>query len=199
MFPIFLDLREQLAVVVGGGPVGRRRVQSLVAAGARVRLVCLSTSEAAFPEEVELITAAYHAAHLDGARLVIAAAPDAVNRQVVADAHLRGIWVNCASDRSLSDFHVPAVVRRGQLVLALSTGGAAPTLTRVLRERLEEEFDIVFGRWVELLGELRPRILLLPDEKQGLIFERLCRWEWLERLRREPMEAVRASMLTEIQ
>jgi hypothetical protein len=68
-----------------------------------------------------------------------------------------------------------------------------------LRERLEEEFDIVFGRWVELLGELRPRILLLPDEKQGLIFERLCRWEWLERLRREPMEAVRASMLTEIQ
>jgi siroheme synthase-like protein len=202
MFPLFLDLTGRLAVVVGGGPVGRRKAAALRSAGARVRLVCLEDRPAEETDPaVEWRTEPYHPAHLEGAALACAAGPREVNARVVADGRARGVWVNAASGPAAGDFLLPAVVRQGDFVLAVSTGGAAPGLARAVRRRLEEEFDEVFGAWVTLLAELRPvvRERVAEPGRRRALFERLCRWEWLERLRREGAAAVREALRAEVE
>jgi precorrin-2 dehydrogenase/sirohydrochlorin ferrochelatase len=196
MFPLFLDLRDCLCLVVGGGAVGRRKGRALLDAGARVRLVCPETvpGEPAHAR-LERIAEPYRAAHLDGVRLAVAAATPDVNRQVVADARARGIWVNSATDPECGDVFFPAALTRGDLTIAVSTGGHAPALARTIRDRLAEQFDDAFARWLTLLAELRSLIRerVPAGQRRGLL-EQLCDWGWLERLRREGVEPVRAAM-----
>ncbi len=195
MYPLVLNLHGRLAVVIGGGPVGRRKAAALVEAGARVRLVCREPRPADGPA-VEWLAGDYRPDHLDGAALVFAAGPAEVNRRVVADARARGLWVNDAHDPDAGDFLVPAVVRRGDFLLAVSTGGAAPLLARAVCARLEPQFDEAFGRFVALLAELRPVVLaeVADADRRRRLFEDLCRGEWLERLRAEGPDAVRRDM-----
>src|ERR1700738_5221421 len=95
MFPVNLNVRERLCVVIGGGPVGRRRAQKLHRHGARARLVCLEERPADDQAiGLEWVTAAYGPQHLEGAFLVCAAATWEVNRRVLADARARGLLVN---------------------------------------------------------------------------------------------------------
>jgi precorrin-2 dehydrogenase/sirohydrochlorin ferrochelatase len=197
MFPLILNLTNRLAVVVGGGSVGRRKASAVLSAGGRVRLLCLEPRPANMDNShLDWIKEAYAPHHLDGASLVFAAAPADVNARVVADARTRGLWVNAASEPSEGDFFLPAIVRRGDFLLAISTGGAAPLLAQTVRTRLETEFDAAFGVWVELLAELRPQVMerIADAEARKLVLTRLCQWEWLERLRREDANAVRTAM-----
>jgi precorrin-2 dehydrogenase/sirohydrochlorin ferrochelatase len=192
----------RLAVVIGGGPVGRRKAAALLAAGARVRLVCLEARPAdqASPA-LDWLTGPYAPVHLDGAALVFAAGPPEVNTRVVADARARDVWVNAASDPEAGDCFLPSVVRRGDFVVAVGTGGAAPALARAVRRRLEAEFDAAFGEWVGLLAEARDlaRQRVTDAGKRRELLERLCGWEWLERLRREGAEAVGVAMRAEVE
>jgi precorrin-2 dehydrogenase/sirohydrochlorin ferrochelatase len=197
MFPVMLDLTGRLAVVVGGGTVGRRKVAALRAAGARVRVVCLEERP---PDEpaVEWIRERYQAVHLDGAAIVFAAAPAEVNREVVRDARSRGIWAMDAAEPTAGDFHTPAVLRRGGLVVAVSTSGASPLLAARIRDRLDATLEPEVAAWVALLAELRPEVLALEPGRRRAVFERLCEDAWLERLRGEGVDAVRAAMRGEI-
>jgi precorrin-2 dehydrogenase/sirohydrochlorin ferrochelatase len=197
MFPIFLDLEGRLCVVVGGGPVGRRKADALLAAGAAVRVVCPEPPPDGTPFDWR--AEPYRPDHLAGATLVFAAATPEVNRQVVADARARGLWVNSATDPTEGNFFLPATVRRGEFVLAVGTGGAAPALAAEVRRHLEGEFDEAFGQWVAILAELRPvvRARVTDENERHDLYARLCRWEWLDRLRREGPDAVRAAMWAE--
>jgi precorrin-2 dehydrogenase / sirohydrochlorin ferrochelatase len=202
MVPLFLQLTGRQCVVVGGGSVGRRKAKTLCDAGARVRLVCLEDRPQDFTVlDAEWITAPYCPEHLKDAALVFAAATPEVNRQVVAAAKARGIWVNSASEPESGDFYVPSVVRQGDFVLAIGTRGAAPALAREVRRKLEGEFDATFGHWVALLAEFRPIVQerCADPERRRMIFERMCQWHWLERLRQDGIEETRAAMAADVQ
>jgi precorrin-2 dehydrogenase/sirohydrochlorin ferrochelatase len=202
MFPLFLTLTDRLCVVIGGGRVGQRKMTALLEGGASVRTVCLESPPPHLSSSrLQWLTEPYQVEHLRGAELIFAAATPEVNQRIVADARSHGVWVNAADDPARGDFFVPATVRRGEFVLAVSTGGAAPALAHAVRILLEEQFDEAYGKWVTLLSEVRPLVLAgVADARQRqTLFERLCRWEWLERMRREDPAVVRAAMIAEIQ
>jgi len=202
MTPLFLDLNDRLCVVVGGGPVGRRKAATLLQGGARVRLVCLEQRPAEEKAvDLDWVTAPYQAGHLQGAALIFAAATSQVNRRVVADAHAAGLWVNAASEPGGGDFIMPATLRRGELVVAVGTAGTAPAVARAVRDLLDAQLDEAFGQWLGLLADLRPQIraAIRPPEWRRALFERLSRPEWLERLRRETPQQVGDAMRAEVQ
>lgn len=201
VFALFVDLTDRVTVVIGGGSVGRRKAKALLDAGAIVRLVCLEEPPGDFTApRLIWLREPYHLDHLAGASLVFACADPALNRRVANDARRRGIWVNCADDPAAGDFVLPAMLRRGELVVAVSTGGAAPTLAKRLRDRLEPQFDQAHADWVAILKELRSLARTqLPDETQRrALLERWCEAHWLERLRQLGREAVQAEMLQEL-
>jgi precorrin-2 dehydrogenase/sirohydrochlorin ferrochelatase len=202
MYPLFLDLAGRLVVVIGGGAVGRRKAAALLAAGAHVRLVCLEPRPAEMDDPVlEWLQTSYVAEHLAGAVLVFAAASVEINARVVTDARARGVWVNAASGPEPGDFQVPATVRRGDLVVAIGTGGAAPAVAAALRRRLEAELDETFASWVRLLSDMRSlaRDRIADQERRSGVMRRLCDWTWLERLRREGERPVREAMRAEVE
>jgi precorrin-2 dehydrogenase/sirohydrochlorin ferrochelatase len=202
MTPLFLNLHNHLCVVIGGGPVGRRKAATLLEGGARVRLICLEPRpvEETAPD-VEWVTQPYQARHLDGATLVFAAATPEVNRQVIADAHAAGLWVNAATEPEKGDFFMPATLRRGDLTVAVGTSGECPGMAKAVRDLLDSQLDDTFGRWLTLLAELRPQIqATIPHlEWRRALIQRLARPEWLDHLRRESSEQVRDAMLREVQ
>ena len=137
--PIFADIRNKLCLVVGGGAVGKRKAGVLLEAGANVRVVAPQIEpELAEQKGINAIVARFDAQHLEGITLVIAATNDrSVNRQVSELARARNIPVNVVDDPELCSFIMPAILDRSPLMVAFSSGGASPVLTRMMRGRLE--------------------------------------------------------------
>jgi uroporphyrin-III C-methyltransferase/precorrin-2 dehydrogenase/sirohydrochlorin ferrochelatase len=137
--PIFADVRNKLCLVVGGGGVGKRKAGVLLEAGAKVRVVAPQIEPAlAELKGVNAIVARFDAQHLEDITLVIAATNDrSVNRQVSELARARNIPVNVVDDPELCSFIMPAIMDRSPLMVAFSSGGASPVLTRLMRGRLE--------------------------------------------------------------
>ncbi len=180
MFPINLDLRGRLVVMVGAGRVGRRKLKKALQAGARVRLVEPNPDPEililASAGAVEL-TAEFHPGLLAGASLVFAATDDRdLNRRVAGAAREAGRWVNVADSPEESDFNLPAVVERGDLQITVATGGLSPALAARTAARLREMFGPEYGRLARLLGCLRPRILAsgLPGPEREEVFRLLA-------------------------
>ncbi len=137
--PIFADVRNKLCLVVGGGEVAKRKAGVLLDAGAKVRVVAPQIDdELAGQKNVESVVARFEASHLDGATLVIAATNEReVNKLVSGLAQARNIPVNVVDDPELCSFIMPAILDRSPLMVAFSSGGASPVLTRLLRGKLE--------------------------------------------------------------
>jgi uroporphyrin-III C-methyltransferase/precorrin-2 dehydrogenase/sirohydrochlorin ferrochelatase len=162
-FPIFFRLQHQPVLVVGGGAVAARKIELLRKSGALVTVVApeLHPSVAAL---VARGAVAYRAEefkpeHLDGVRLAVAATSRrAVNAWVAHQATVRNIPVNVVDDRELSSFIMPAIVDRSPVIVAVSSGGDAPVLTRRLRERLEAFLPTRLGRLAELAGTWRATV-----------------------------------------
>jgi len=189
-YPIVLNLSGRRALVVGGGEVALRKARALADAGAQVRVVAPKLLSA-FAEDgrFECIAARYEKRHLEGARVVVAATDDeAVNRQVAQDARAAGVLVNVVDRPELCDFIVPAQVRRGDLLIAISTSGAAPALAKRLRERLEKEFGPEYATYLAVLGEVREDLKKrnLPAGLRRRIFERLAEDDVLRAARGGP-------------
>ncbi len=197
-YPIVLvGLAGQRCVVVGGGAVAARKAAGLAEAGARPVVI----SPELGPEmeslvdlgQVDLLRRPYQVGDLAGAALAIAATDDrAVNGAVAREGRLRGALVNVVDDPELCTFTTPAVVRRGDLLVAISTGGGSPALARHLRETLEAAIDPAYGDLLDLLAALRPRLRQeVPPEAQSGAWERLLGGELLSCLRSEGKEAAR--------
>ncbi len=171
-FPLFADLQGRRVLVVGGGPVAARKVRLLLEAGAHVVVVAPQVhfpaslaSEHGSRGQLALLHEAFDPGHFDGAVFAIAATGDrVVNAQVAAIGRERNVLVNVVDDLELSSFIVPAIVDRSPLVVAISTGGVAPVLARLVRERLESMLDGSLGTLAGLLERWRSRIKArLPD------------------------------------
>jgi precorrin-2 dehydrogenase/sirohydrochlorin ferrochelatase len=153
-YPVFLKLEDKLCVVVGAGRVAERRVRGLCDAKAHVRVVGITATEGilklADEGAIHLRQRAFEPSDLDGSALVIAATDHAgVNQMVQAAAKCRGILFCGADPHTDSDFIVPAVVRHGDLQVAISTGGNSPAYAVLLRR----EIETFFGRWTRgLIG-----------------------------------------------
>jgi len=159
-YPVFLDLADRPCLVVGGGPVAEGKVAGLLAAGARVTVVSPTVTArlAGWAAEGRLVHLAreYRPGDVDGRRLALVATDDvAVTRAVVADGRARSVWVNAADEPARCDFILPAVIRRGRLVVAVSTGGASPAAARAIREELEGYLTEEHAALVELAAEAR--------------------------------------------
>jgi len=164
MYPIFLNLQERRCLVVGGGEVALRKVQSLFKNGARVTVVAPTATEflrrMASKGEIALSLRKYRESDLEGAFMVIAATSDRkVNSAVSMDARRRGVLVNVVDSPGECDFYVPSVVARGDLVLAVSTGGKSPALARKIREDLERAYGPEYDRFLRLMGIVRRKIM----------------------------------------
>lgn len=161
--PIFLRIKDQPCLVVGGGPVALRKISTLLRAGARVRLVApeivSNIHDSLDGEGHEILEREFQESDVEGARLVIAATDDnALNRRVYDLAHARALPVNVVDTPELCDFIFPSVVDRSPLVIAVSSGGSSPVLARLLRARLETLVPSAYGRLAGLMGEFREQV-----------------------------------------
>lgn len=159
-YPIFLEMTGRRSVVVGGGPVAERKVEGLLAVGASVTVIspALTPRLEAWAKDgrIRHVGRQYGPGDLAGSELAFVATDDPeVNAVVAKEGRARSVWVNAADDPAHSDFILPSVLRRGQLVVAVATGGASPALSRAIREELEAYFSEDYAVLSEVVAEVR--------------------------------------------
>ncbi len=163
-YPLFLDLANRPVVVIGAGRVAIRKIRSLLAAGAVVTVIS-PQAQRPLPQSVRWYKRRYRRGDLRGASVVVAATNDAtVNRQVCAEAKRRRQLVNCVTEPVAGNFIVPAVVRRGQLTLAISTDGASPALAKQLRRELARFLGYRYPMLLKTISAARQRTARTPDD-----------------------------------
>lgn len=197
-YPVFLDLAGRTCLVAGGGAVALRKVEGLLACDAAVRLV----SPRARPELAALARERriawwqqpYTAGALADCFLAIAATDDrAVNDAVVADARRLGVLAVAADDGE-GDAILPAVVRRGDVVVAISTGGRSPALARALRQRLARLVDPSYGDLAAIVGDLRDELLAAGQHVPAERWRRALAAPLLRQVRRGDLTGARAAL-----
>jgi precorrin-2 dehydrogenase / sirohydrochlorin ferrochelatase len=177
LFPIFLKLEGRRCLVVGAGTVAESKIRSLLEAGAKVRVVALEASNAiADLAEAGVITweqRSFEAKDLDGMFVVIAATSViSLNQTVFEEAQARGVLCNAVDDPDRCDFYYGAVMKRGDLQIAISTAGQSPALAQRLRQQLEAQFGPEYGEWLEQLGSVRRQLFaseIDPEVRRNLL------------------------------
>jgi precorrin-2 dehydrogenase/sirohydrochlorin ferrochelatase len=174
-YPINLNLKGKKCVIVGGGKVAERKVLGLLECGADITVIspwltpCLQ--ELWDKKKISYVPRAYNPRYLKGAHLVVASTDNArVNRQVGERAKRLGILVNIVSAPRLSDFTVPSIIRRGDFMVTISTGGKSPALSRRLRLELENTLGKEYEIFTEILGAIRRKLRAISPEKRGLMY-----------------------------
>jgi precorrin-2 dehydrogenase/sirohydrochlorin ferrochelatase len=179
LFPIFLKMTGRACLVVGAGSVGEAKIRSLILTGASVQVVAPRATPAvvewADSGRIRWEARTFVPTHLDGMFLVIAATSSVeVNDLVFREARRRGVLSNVVDDPVRCDFYYPAVVRRGSLQIAVSTGGQSPALAQRLRRELENQFAPEYADWVEHLGQERKELLARvthPEYRRRLLHQ----------------------------
>ncbi|MDO8531849.1 MAG: bifunctional precorrin-2 dehydrogenase/sirohydrochlorin ferrochelatase [Dehalococcoidia bacterium] len=159
-YPVFLNLQDRRCVVIGGGDIAERKVLALRECGARLTLISPAVTPTlqrlAVELSLELRRRAYQAGDLAGAWLAIAATDDTVvNQAVQREAEERGIFVNVVDVSPLCSFIAPSIVRRGEITLAISTGGVGPALARHIREKLERVVGPEYASLAHVVADAR--------------------------------------------
>lgn len=155
---------QKQAVVIGGGKVAQRKVEELLQADASIKVIspniCPPLAKLIQENNIQTVCRSYQPGDLEGASLVIAATNDtSINRAIYEEARSRNLLVNVVDDPAHSNFILPAIFHRGQIGVAISTGGASPALARRLREKLEKVIGPEYADLAELLSEMRPELM----------------------------------------
>jgi siroheme synthase-like protein len=170
-YPAILMLDGRLGVVIGGGAIGERKTRSLLDAGASAKVI---TEEAtpglqrmADEGRIELVVRSYQRGDLKGAAVVIASTDEReTNRAIFEEATEEGIPVNVVDDTPNCTFIAPSIIRRGDLMIAISTGGTNPALAVRIRQRLEKEFGDEYARYLDLIRRLKDEVPLAATQEE---------------------------------
>jgi len=191
LFPMFVKLTGRRCLVVGGGPIAEGKVEDLLASEAVAVVIAPEVTEKItdWARERRLIWHAreFEPSDLEGSFLVIAATGvHAVNESVFREAEARGILCNAVDEPERCHFYYPAVVRRGPLQIAISTGGLSPSLASRLRQELEEQFGPEYERWIAELGMLRQKAFARRSDprRRTRLLQRLASRKGYERFLR---------------
>jgi precorrin-2 dehydrogenase/sirohydrochlorin ferrochelatase len=171
LFPMFMKLAGKQCLVVGAGKVGAPKIGGLIDTGARIQVVAMEAEsevhEWAEAGKLSLALRPFAESDLNGKFLVVVAtASPSLNKFVYHEAQRRGVLCNVVDVPEYCDFFYPAVVRRGDLQIAVSTAGQSPSLAQKIRQQLESQFGEGYADWVQQLGETR-RLVLASDLDRG--------------------------------
>ncbi len=170
--PLHIDLKGRKALVIGGGSVAERKVNTLLGYGAELTVVSpeLNTSlhELFKAGKISYLDDIYRPAYLNNQFLVICATDDEdVNRQAAYQCIERGILVNSVSEPDRCTFFFPALLKKGPLTIAISTAGSSPALSRRIKEQLDGYFGPEYENYLTYLGEMRPRVIARVKDKEA--------------------------------
>jgi precorrin-2 dehydrogenase/sirohydrochlorin ferrochelatase len=176
-YPVLLDLTAKKVLVVGGGQVAQRKVETLFEYEAKISLIARTLTDK-LNDMVEcgrvvFLGKEFLPAHLDGAFLVIAATNDkGLNHRVSEEASRRGMLVNAVDQPADCNFIVPSIIRRGDLLVAISTSGKSPAMAKRIREQLECQFGQEYEITLKIMGRVREAVLAsgLPQSENSRIF-----------------------------
>ena len=193
LFPAFLKLAGRRCLMVGAGPVAEEKIEGLLRAGADVRVVApqatLRIRTLARKKRIRWDERAFRASDLSGAFLVVAATSSpSLHAQIHRQARRRGVLCNVVDDPEHCDFYYGSVVRRGQLQIAISTGGHSPALAQRLRKQMEREFGAEYGEWLKELGKIRKRLFakkITSERRRALLHQLASEASFEEFLRRK--------------
>ena len=181
-YPLLLNLKQRLVVIVGAGKVGQWKLAGLLQCGAQVRLIDPCPGAAAgLSTAVELLARNFQSGDLTHALLVFACTDQPeVNRAVVAEARRQGIFCASSDNAAQADFALPAVLRRGPLAVTVSTGGGSPALAKHLRDKLDEQLPDCWGVGAEIIAAVRRK--WLTQQQPGQYNQQVLRSFWDEKL-----------------
>jgi siroheme synthase-like protein len=167
LFPLFLRLEGRRCLLVGAGSIAAQKLEALLISGAQVHIVAPSANkvirELVDEGRVCWSQREFEASDLNGAALVVAATGNPeINEIVFREARARGVLCNAVDEPERCDFYYPAVVRRGDLQIAISTAGQSPALAQRIRRELESNFDQQYAGWLAWLGTVRTLLFKKP-------------------------------------
>lgn len=197
-YPAYLNIKGKRCLVAGGGEVAERKVNSLLKCGAEVSVVSPDLTrrlkELNSKGKIKLLKGEFKEKYLKDIFLVIGATDNSdVNFKVYESANKKNILVNIADSPELCNFIVPSVVERGNLTIAISTGGKSPALAKKLRKEIEDRYGFEYAKFLNLLGGLRKEISyrIKDRDKREEIYKRLVDSDIINLIKDENDELVR--------
>ncbi len=197
MYPICLEISDKLCIIAGGGSVAERKVFSLLTARAKVRVISPALTnplrQLADEGRIEWQQRGYQSGDLTGALLVFAATDNSrVQKEIIQEARQANQLINVIDSPEECGFQVPAVVRQGDLTLAVSTNGKSPAMAAMVRQQLEESFGAEYGLLLEIMSRLRKEILAgdRVEEERKKLFQKILHDDILSWLKNDQQERV---------
>jgi len=203
-YPVNLDIRNRKCLVVGGGAVGTRKVMTLLDCGAKVIVVSNEVTQQVFEladnGSIVLKNRPFQISDLHKMFLVIGATDNPeLNRQIHSEAERLGMLCNIADRPEVCNFILPAIVNRGDLIIAISTSGKSPAFAKKIRKDLEKEFGTEYEEFLKLMGRIRNKLLSQDHEPEvhKPLFENLIQRNLVKMIKDRDIAAV-DSLLFEI-
>ena len=201
-YPIYLDVKDRKCLVVGGGAVGTRKVETLLECGAKVTVVSIDASEKLKKLSnsglIRLKERAFQTDDLESVFLVVVATDDEdLNIKVHTAAERRRVLCNIADRPEACNFILPSIVSRGDLTIAISTSGKSPAFAKKLRKQLEAQFGDEYAEFLKLMGAIRKKLLSKDHEPEAHkhLFERLIEADLVQMLKNADTDAINTLLL----